>query len=120
MPQTRILLVDDEPQILSMLDDLLTSSGFSVATANNAEEALLKAQAATPDIVISDFNIPGGNGMQICRAIKSHPDGSATRTVIMTADEDMAHRLEGSVDLVVCKPFRLSDLLEQIEKLVKS
>jgi len=120
MSPTHILVVDDERQILSILDDLLTSYGFTVSTAINAEEALLEAAASPPDIVISDFNIPGGDGMSVCSRIKSRPGGSAIRTVIMTADDEMARSLDGTVDLVISKPFRLVELLEQLARLGKS
>ena len=70
----RILLVDDEPDLLAALSLRLTSAGYQCATANNSFEALDQALADPPDLILTDLSMPGMDGYELCRRLKATPE----------------------------------------------
>ena len=74
MPIQKVLVVDDSPTERYFLTDILVKNGFSVSTAENGEEALLKVKADKPQLILMDVVMPGQNGFQITRAISRDPE----------------------------------------------
>jgi len=108
--QIRVLLVDDNPLDRRLLERVLTESGYVVSTAENGDEALAKALQEKPDIIVTDWMMPGMDGLAFCRALRQ---AEATREIyllMLTACEDEEHLVEafeaGADDYVV-KPFKL-------------
>ncbi len=115
----RILVVDDELFIRELLQEFLTRSGYDVATAAEAHEALRKAQMNDYDAVLVDLRVSEGNGFDLVQAIRHHsPDSSILPMTgypsVSTAREAIRH---GAFDYVV-KPFRLKELAETVESAV--
>jgi DNA-binding response OmpR family regulator len=113
----RILVVDDDPRLLSAIKSLLTEEGYQVATASSAEDALDYLQSQAPDVVVLDVYLPGINGLEACRRIKyKHP---ALPVIIMSGQDErqsaMAAGKLGATDFVG-KPFDPAQMLETIQR----
>lgn len=113
----RILIVDDDRNILQMLDRMLSMRDFSVSTAENAEKAMENLKSDLFQIVLTDMNMPGMDGITLAGNIKA--DYPSTLVVLMTGEpEDEVERRLGKkpfVDSVLYKPFHLSELNKVIE-----
>ncbi len=116
-----ILVVDDVPQNVRLLEAVLTSNGYSVASAASGAEALEKVRAELPDLVLLDIQLPGMNGYEVCRRLR---EDSATRflPVVMITSSDTEVRvnaLEAGADDFVAKPFNQQELLVRVRSLVR-
>ena len=96
MGQYRILIVEDNPMNLELAVDLLEASGFAVMTAQTAEAGVRLAQQQPPDLVLMDLSLPGMDGLQATKALKSHP---ATRDVWVIALT--AHAMKGDKEIAL-------------------
>jgi len=81
----RILVVDDDPRLLHVVAMYLSIEGYEVDTASNGEEGLRQLEQRRPDLVILDVMMPGIDGLEACRRIKSNPDTRAIPVVLFTA-----------------------------------
>ncbi len=123
----RILVVDDEPDILETLDYSLALRGFEVATAVDGLEALEVAKRSRPDVMLLDVMLPGCNGYEVSRLLKewmdNDPHARAFPIVLLTARKvDSAERERfiatwSRADLTLYKPFDLDEVIGQIEHL---
>ncbi len=113
-----VLIVDDEPENLSVLNDHLDSMGFEVLVAKNGEEALKRAIIAVPDIILLDVLTPEINGIETCRRIKSDETTSDIPVIFLTALEDMEIKIKGfeagAVDFIT-KPFHIREISARLE-----
>jgi twitching motility two-component system response regulator PilH len=120
MPIKSILIVDDSATDRQFLSDLLAKNGFTVTTAQNAEEALAKAKQLRPDLVLMDIVMPGQNGFQATRALSKDEATKQIPIIICTSkgqDTDKAWGLkQGARDYVV-KPVSGPELLKKISAL---
>src|SRR5512134_595159 len=91
----RILVVDDTPQNVKLLADILTAKGFVPVTAASGEEALAKLAAETPDLVLLDIMMPGLSGYDVCRQIRAEPATALLPVVLVTSLDPQAERLKG-------------------------
>lgn len=110
-----VLVVDDEPMVLSVLAKMLGKLGYPVETAHGSEEAIGRLTGAAYPLVIADFNMPTLNGQQLAGWIKQHHP--RTKVVIMTGcSSDAAGRLRtgGDIDAVMFKPIGLKELRDLI------
>ncbi len=117
----RILIVDDEPNIVLSLEYLMKREGYEVEVAADGEAALGAIAERTPDLVILDIMLPKVNGFEVCRRIRADPARRATRVVILTAkgrESEMAKGLGLGADAYVTKPFSTKDLVSQINHLL--
>ena len=118
----RILLVDDEKDILEFLRYNLLREGFEVFTAANGEEAIREAQLRRPHLIVLDMMMPVMDGAQTCRAIRQHPDLKDTLVVFLTALGGDEHQIAGfdvGADDYIAKPIRLKILISRLRALLK-
>jgi len=113
-----LLVVDDSPEALSMLNDSLTQAGFSVLVALDGLQALSICRKIVPDLILMDAMMPKLNGFETCKKLREDPAFSSVPVIFMTgldSDETMLSSFKaGAVDYVQ-KPFRMDELLERIK-----
>lgn len=115
-----ILVVDDARGIRDLLSDLLEGEGYQVTLASNGNEALGLAETENPQAILLDINMPGINGVEVCRRLR---EGESTRSVpitMMTALGDHKTKaFEARADDFVDKPFDLGDLLVRVKSILR-
>jgi CheY-like chemotaxis protein/phosphoribosyl 1,2-cyclic phosphodiesterase len=114
-----ILLVDDDPDIVRLLTMTLQSEGFRLLSANNGNAALEIARAERPDLLLLDWNMPGRNGLEVCRALRAEPDPRLRDmpVVLLTAQveaEDTAAGFAAGVTDYVTKPFKPAHIRSRV------
>lgn len=111
----KILLVDDEPNIVQFLELGLMNEGFDIRTAHDGEAALQEAAHFQPHVVILDIMMPGMNGFEVCAALRATGDNIAV--IMLTAKDEVEDRVKGltlGADDYLVKPFSFSELLARI------
>jgi DNA-binding response OmpR family regulator len=119
---TKVLLVDDEPHILVALEFLLQKEGYQVTKATNGEEALNIMEQLVPDVLILDVMMPGMDGFEVARIVRSTPTLENTRIIFLTAKGTQADRFEGysnGAEVYLTKPFENNDLICTINEVVE-
>jgi two-component system, NtrC family, response regulator HupR/HoxA len=119
----KILAVDDSSELLFSLEGLLTEKGFCVRTAQNGQEAWQRLQEELPDLVLSDVNMPGMDGYELTRRIKSDPVFKYIPVILVTArDElsDIIHGLEQGANDYIRKPFSGDELIARLKSALKT
>jgi two-component system alkaline phosphatase synthesis response regulator PhoP len=122
MAGEKILIADDEPDILTILKCNLESEGYKVVTSNDGNEALNKVKSEKPDLVLLDVMMPKINGWEVCKKIKSDAQTSCIPVIILTAKAQSVDELmsfECGADEYIPKPFDFPNILENIKKLLK-
>jgi DNA-binding response OmpR family regulator len=117
----KVLIADDEPNIVISLEYLLRREGFEVFVAADGEEALAKARAERPDLVLLDVMMPKMNGFDVCQALRADPEMAATRILMLTAkgrDTEVSKGLGLGADAYVTKPFSTKELVAQARQLL--
>jgi two-component system, OmpR family, KDP operon response regulator KdpE len=114
MSETKILVVDDEPQIRRVLRSTLTSSGYTIVEAKTGEEAVDLARKEKPDLVLLDVNMPGIGGMEACREIRRSSEAAIIMLTVRDAERDKVVALDAGADDYVVKPFGIEELLARI------
>ena len=120
--QARILVVDDEPEIHTVLGKLLSKEGFIVTGAYGADEALRIIDEARPDLIILDIMMPMVSGIEVCNRLKSDPKTKDILVLIVSARDAQADRIDGlmhGADDYVSKPFHLRSLVRKIEHMLE-
>ncbi len=117
-----ILLVDDQEIIVEFVELLLTDEGYVVVTARNGQEALQLIQTARPDLVITDFAMPGLDGWQLLQALRALPFADRLPVIIMSANRLFPYSASelGPRTAFLAKPFSIDDLLRLIEHFLGS
>ena len=118
----RVLVVDDTPQNVKLLADILQAKGFTPITAASGEEALVKLASESPDIVLLDIMMPGLSGYDVCRRIRADPATALLPVVLVTSLDPHAERLKGieaGADDFVQKPFNHAELLARVRSLLR-
>jgi DNA-binding NtrC family response regulator len=114
---SRILVVDDTPNNVALLEDMLTARGYQVATATDGAEALAKAVAEAPDLVLLDVMMPGPDGFEVCERLRADGATREIPIIFLTALDDTFDKVRafsaGAVDFVT-KPFRSEELLARV------
>jgi len=114
----KILLVDDNPMVLGMLQQAITPLG-EVSTASEAADALLKAVDDPPDLLVSDYRMPGMDGRQLLEKLKSRPATAGIAVILMASKADISERLaQDAVEDHLEKPFFLKDAVRKIKRVV--
>jgi len=119
----KILIVDDSPTERYYLTDILVKNGFSVSTAENGEDALLKMRADRPELILMDVVMPGANGFQVTRSIARDPELSTVPVIICSSKNQETDRIwgmrQGAQDYFV-KPVDPQLLLARIAALLNA
>ena len=116
-----ILVVDDTPEILALVETRLRRRGFDVVTAADGEAALAAARARPPDLVVLDIMMPKRNGWEVARALKRDPATKATKIVVLTAIGQQINQITSPLygaDAYLDKPFDFNDLERIIDDLL--
>jgi twitching motility two-component system response regulator PilH len=120
MPK-KILVVDDSPTELRLIESALEGRGYELETAMDGEEALDKILAGRPDLVLLDVVMPKQNGFQVCRQIKRSPLTGGTKIIMITAKSQETDRfwaMKQGADEYLTKPFSTEELLERIGRVL--
>jgi two-component system KDP operon response regulator KdpE len=114
MSGQRILVVDDEPQILRALRTNLRGAGYEVDTAETAEQALAQAAIRPPEAVILDLVLPDGNGVEVCRELRRWTKAPVIVLSAVGEDREKVAALDAGADDYVTKPFSMEELLARL------
>ena len=122
MDKKKILIVDDEVELVDMLAMRLRASGYEVFSVSDGEDALLKIRSEKPDLIILDIMLPKIDGYKICETIKMDA-GSRMIPVILLTAKDLTHEAEklqeAGADHCMIKPFESKELLDKIKELIR-
>lgn len=120
--KNKILIADDEPNIIISLEFVLAREGFEVAIARDGEEALTQAAEFRPDAVLLDVMMPKKSGFEVCEALRADPAMAGLVIVMLTAkgrDAEVARGLAIGADAYVTKPFANKELLARLKGLLE-
>jgi len=121
--KVKILVIDDEPNIVQTLQDRLEMNDYEVITAGNGKEGLKKALQEKPEVLLLDVIMPIMDGHEMLEALRKQPDGNFSSVIMLTArsqTQDIARANACGIDDYIVKPFDLSELLEKIEVVIES
>ena len=116
----KILIADDEPNIVAALEFLLQRGGYEVLTAHDGDEALRLIEARTPDLVLLDVMMPQKSGYEVCQRIRERPQWRHIKIMMLSAkgrDAEVIKGLSMGADLYVTKPFSTRELMTKISGL---
>ena len=117
----RVLVVDDDPQVLRLMRVNLELEGYDVVSAPDGEEALEAVISERPDVVVCDVMMPGTDGLTVLRNLRANPKTSKIPFVVVSAKaqrSDVKAALEMGADRYITKPFDPQDLLDAVEHLL--
>ncbi len=121
--QKRILVVDDEPDVVKTLSKALRRQGFDVVSAADGEQALERVKDSHPDLVILDIQMPKLDGIEVLQRIKGDSQTMALPVIMLTAragDEDMLKGYKYGANYYIPKPFKIADVLDGIKMMFQS
>src|SRR5271166_3481734 len=119
--KTKILLVDDEPDLQELIDANLTTAGYQVLTAATGPEALRQARELKPHLILLDVMLPEMDGLEVCKMLRRDPATSSIPIIMLTAratEIDRVLGLELGADDYVTKPFSVRELVLRVKKLL--
>ena len=117
----KVLIADDEQNIVISLEFLMKREGFEVVVANDGEEAIRRIRADQPDLVLLDVMMPKKSGFEVCQEIKADPALAAVRILMLTAkgrDTEVAKGLALGADAYMTKPFSTKELVEKVRSML--
>lgn len=118
----RILIVDDEPDILHLIEFNLARAGYRTRSAPDAEEALRELKATSFDLLILDRMLPGLQGTELCRIIRQNPKTAQLPIIMLTARGEVSDRIDGldaGADDYLAKPFSPAELIARIKAILR-
>ena len=118
----KILIADDEPDILEIISYNLKIEGYDVVTAKDGEDALQKAKTTKPDLIILDVMMPNKNGMEVCKILRAQPAFHETLIIFLTAlNDELSHvrGLEYGADDYLSKPISPKVLVTKVNSLFR-
>jgi DNA-binding response OmpR family regulator len=121
MPRT-ILVIDDEPELVKLLDYNLSKAGYLVISAKDGESGLAAARKHAPDAIILDIMMPGLDGWEVCKRLRQDPATAALPLLMLTAKGEEGDRvlgLELGADDYVTKPFGVRELIARVKALLR-
>lgn len=119
----KILIADDEPNIVISLEFLMKREGFDVSVANDGEEAVRSIRSDPPDLVLLDVMMPKKTGFEVCQEIKAEPELAGVRILMLTAkgrDTEVAKGLALGADAYMTKPFSTKELVAKVQELLEA
>jgi DNA-binding response OmpR family regulator len=123
MNQTpKILIVDDEPNIVVPLQFLMEQNGFDVRIADTGETAIDMIARFRPDLVLLDIMLPGVNGLEVCQTLREDSGLKKTKIILVSAlgrDVDIAKGMAMGADAYITKPFSNREIVSKVKELLK-
>jgi len=119
--QKKILIVDDEPNIVVPLEFLMEQNNFEVKVAESGEQALEAIEDFKPDLILLDIMLPGMDGYEVCQKVRQNPQLQQTKIIFLSAMArtiDIAKGMGLSADSYITKPFSISDVVDNVKKLL--
>src|SRR5579862_2486908 len=120
--RNKILVIDDEPDVLTLVASKLKAAGFTVLTASDGGEGLAKAQAELPALIVLDLMLPGLSGLEICKKLRGSPETAGIFTIMLTARHEEYDRIVGfemGADDYICKPFSPKELVLRVKSILR-
>ena len=117
----KILVVDDEPNILLSLEFLMKHAGFEVRTATDGDAALAAVATEVPDLILLDVMMPRRDGYEVCQAVRENPACARVKIIMLTAKGREIEREQGmalGADDYIVKPFATQELLGRVRELL--
>jgi len=118
----KILIVDDEPNIVVPLQFLMERNGYETVVAQSGEEALEAISKEKPDLVLLDIMLPGIDGFEVCEIVKLKPEWKHIKIIFLTAkgrDVDIAKGMVLGADEYIAKPFSNQQIVESVQRLLE-
>ena len=118
----KIMIVDDEPNIVLSIEYLMKREGYQVVTANDGQAAMDMLEESDPDLLILDVMMPRKNGFEVCREIRADPSLSGKPILILSAkgrEAEIKKGLSLGADAYITKPFSTHDLVDKVNQLLK-
>ena len=118
----KILIVDDEPNIVISLEYLMKKEGFEVAVANDGDAALVMVADFRPDLVLLDVMMPKKSGYEVCQQMRADPALAGIKVVMLTAkgrESEVAKGIALGADAYVTKPFSTKDLVARVKSMLE-
>jgi two-component system KDP operon response regulator KdpE len=119
MKESKILVVDDEPQIRRVMRTALSAEGYTVVDARDGAEGVEKARDERPDLILLDMNMPVLDGLAACREIRSGSQVPIIMLTVRSAEKDKVRALDAGADDYVVKPFGIQELLARVRALLR-
>jgi len=119
----KVLIVDDSQTVREMVSDQLRKSGFEVIEAVDGEEAIVKVQATTPDVIVTDIVMPRKNGYELTRWLKNEASTKHIPIIMCTSKSeefDVYWGMKQGADAYITKPYHPPDLVDAVKRLLKS
>jgi len=123
VPDSTVLVVDDDPVILKLLEVNFEMEGFTVLVAHDGEEGIEVARSNQPDVVVSDIMMPKKSGLELVVALKGDTSTSEIPIILLSAkaqNADVRTGLEAGADDYVTKPFEPLDLVDRVNRLLET
>ncbi|MCC6486272.1 MAG: response regulator [Candidatus Hydrogenedentes bacterium] len=117
----RVMIVDDDPDALSLMEKILTDEGFELIKVSNATEVGLKAAQLSPDLILLDFLMPEINGFEVTKALRENELTRSTPIMAVTClskEQDIERIFACGADEYLAKPFKVDQLLEKVRELI--
>jgi DNA-binding response OmpR family regulator len=117
----KILIADDEPNIVVSLEFLMRQKGYEVKVATNGEDALAAMGEFAPDLILLDVMMPRLSGYDVCQKVRENPAWAGVRIIMLSAkgrDVEVNKGLAVGADAYVTKPFSTKDLIEQVARML--
>lgn len=118
----KILIVDDDPQLVQLIGYTLYAEGFRTVVAHSGEEALQLVERERPDLIILDVMMPGLSGIEVCSVLRNDPETANLPIIILSARTQVPHRIEGlqaGADEYLTKPISLKEMVARVEALLE-
>ena len=115
---SRVLVVDDEPDLVLLLEEHLTHEGYDVVTATTGMQAISSARESHPDIILLDVMMPGVSGFDVCNILQDFPETAAIPVIFLTAVAETRRKVMGlnlGADDYITKPFDLRELAARVQ-----
>ena len=114
----RILVVDDEPDLVVLLEEHLSQEGYTVSTATTGMQAITQARHEIPDLILLDVMMPGVSGFDVCNILQDFPETATIPIIFLTAVTDTKRKIMGlnlGADDYITKPFDLHELAARVQ-----